>query len=123
LPAETECCSYATAMDYIPVRIGDGEFLLPKVAYQRFALPDGRQAQNTVTFSGCREYAAESAVSYQGAPPAAPAASGDPAPPALDVPAGLPVVIALSGMIDSAVSAAGDRFTGRLAKPVVDKRK
>jgi hypothetical protein len=121
LPAETECCSYATTIDYRPVRIGDGEFLVPKAAYQRFAMPDGRQAENTVTFSGCREYGAESAVSYEGAPPAAPAASGDAAPPAMDIPAGLPVVIALTGRIDSAVAAAGDPFTGRLAKPVLDQ--
>jgi len=114
LPAETECCRYSTTLDYSRVRIGDGEFPLPKTADQRFAMSGGGEAENTVTFSACREYVAESAVAFQGTPPQTPAASDGDA---------LPAVIALSGMIDSAVSAAGDPFTGRLVKPVVDKRK
>ena len=42
--------------------------------------------------------------------------------PHLDLPAGLPVTIELTDGIDSATAAGGDRFTGRLANPVVDNR-
>ena len=120
LPTETGCCGYSAELDYSPVRIGAAEFLLPKTARQRFAMPDGREVENTVTFSACREYLAESAVAYQGMPTPAPAASGNAAPPPVDIPAGLPVAIALTGGISSDVAAAGDPFTGRLAKPLVD---
>ena len=85
-------------------------------------MPDGREVENTVTFSACREYRAESAVAYQ-TPTPPPAASGDAAPPAIDIPAGLPVAIALNGGISSDVAAAGDPFTGRLARPLADPLK
>jgi hypothetical protein len=122
LPPEANCCRFTTAMDYRHVRIGAAEFLLPFEALQRFVMPDGREVENTVTFSGCREYGAQSSVAYGGAPAPGPAPGGRATPPAVwDAPAGLPVTIALNTRIDSAVAAAGDPFTGRLAAPVVDK--
>ena len=122
LPDETFCCRFTAVMDYSPQRIGAADFPLPKTARQTFTMPTGTEVENTVTFSACREYLAESAVSYQGTPAPAPAASVD-AAPAPRIPGGLPVTIALTGSIDSDVAAAGDAFTGRLTKPVVDKRK
>jgi len=122
LPAETSCCRFTAVLDYSPQRIGAADFPLPQAARQRFTMPDGMEVENTVTFSACREYVAESAVNYPGAPAPAPAASVDPAPPPR-IPGGLPVTIAVTGAIDSAVAAAGDPFTGRLAKPVLDKLK
>jgi hypothetical protein len=65
-----------------------------------------------VTFSGCREYGAEAAAEpVKAAPTRRP-----------DLPAGLPVTIALASGIDSATAAGGDRFTGRLVEPVKDSR-
>jgi hypothetical protein len=121
LPAETSCCRFTTVLDYSPQRIGAADFPLPQAARQRFTMPDGMEVENTVTFSACREYLAESTVDYQGAPALA-VATLDAAPPPR-IPGGLPVVIALTGSIDSAVAAAGDPFTGRLVKPVLDKLK
>jgi hypothetical protein len=40
----------------------------------------------------------------------------------MELPAGLPAIVELTSGIDSAMAAGGDRFSGRLAKPVVDER-
>jgi len=122
LPDETYCCRFTAVLDYSRQRIGAADFPLPKAARQRFTMPDGTEVELTNTFSSCREYLAESAVNYQAAPAPAPEASVDRAPPPF-IPGGLPVTIALTGAIDSDVAAAGDPFTGRLAKPVLDKLK
>jgi hypothetical protein len=122
LPDETSCCRFTTVLDYSPQRIGAADFLLPRAARQTFTMPDGMEVENMVTFSACREYLAKSTVNYQGAPAPAPGASVDRAPPPR-IPGGLPVTIAVTGAIDSDVAAAGDPFTGRLAKPVLDKLK
>ncbi len=104
LPPEAFCCEMNSSSDYGRVRIGADEFLLPKEARHRFIERSGTETENITTFSGCREYKPESAPEK-------------PAPP-LEIPAGLPVTIALGTRIDSANAAAGDRFTGTLAKPV-----
>jgi hypothetical protein len=124
LPPEANCCRFTSALDYRRVSIGAAEFLLPFEALQRFVMPGGAEVENTVTFSGCREYGAESRVAYGGGPTPGPAAGANAAPPpSFDAPVGLPVTIALTTRIDSAVAAAGDPFTGRLATPVPDKLK
>ena len=122
LPADAACCRFALELNYRHMRIGSREFLLPFEAIQRFAAPGGEEVENTVTFSSCRAYGAESIVAYEGAPVTEGAATAAPiAPHPPEAPAGLPVSIALAGAIDSAVAAAGDPFTGRLARPVLDK--
>jgi hypothetical protein len=124
LPPEANCCRFTTALDYRHVRIGAAQFLLPFEALQRFVMPDGREVENTVTFSGCRAYAAESTVSFAAGRAREMAATGHVAPPpSWDPPAGLPVSVALTASIDSAVAAAGDPFAGRLAAPVLDRIK
>jgi hypothetical protein len=124
LPPEANCCRFTTALDYRHVRIGAAQFLLPFEALQRFVMPDGREVENTVTFSGCRAYGAESTVAFAAARPREMAATGRAAPPpSWDPPAGVPVSIALTASIDSAMAAAGDPFTGRLAAPVLDRIK
>jgi len=124
LPPEANCCRFTTALEYRHVSIGAAEFLLPFEALQRFVMPGGPEVENTVTFSACREYRAQSTVTYGSGSTPGPAASADAAPPpSWDAPAGLPVTIALTTRIDSAVAAAGDPFTGRLATPVLDKLK
>lgn len=123
LPPEAFSCELTTASDYGRVAIGRREFLLPRETRQRFIDRSGAEVESVVTFSGCREYQAKSYLSF-GAPGEAPAAPAKAAPaPRWDLPAGLPVTIELTAGIDSATAAGGDRFTGRLAKPVQDDRK
>jgi hypothetical protein len=119
LPPEAFACEVTTASDYGRIRLGSDEFLLSSETRQRFISRSGEEVESVVTFSDCREYKAESRVSF-GATPAG--SETKTSAPLLDLPAGLPVVIALTIGIDSATAAGGDRFAGKLARPVVDAR-
>ena len=120
LPPETNTCRFTAELNYSPVAIGASSFLLPDKASQSLVAPDGAETEIAVRFSSCREYQAESAVSF-GTPPGPEPASIPATPRTLDVPGGLGVAIAIDGPIDSNVAAAGDPFTGRLVKPLRDK--
>jgi hypothetical protein len=133
LPPETNSCQFTAHLNYSPVAIGASSFLLPDKASQHLVTPGGVETEIAVGFSSCREYQAESTVSFgteaSPEPAAAPASARTPEPTAaptagaqnLDVPGGLDVAIAIDGPIDSDVAAAGDSFTGRLVKPLRDK--
>ena len=121
LPGATYACGFTATLDYRPVRIGNGDFLLPIEARQRFAMVGGAEVENTVTFSSCREYGAESSIAYAPAAPASNPAAATPAPrPWGNVPEGTSVTVLLTSRIDSALSAAGDPFTGKLANSLLD---
>jgi hypothetical protein len=114
LPVEASCCRFTTTLDYDRLPGAGAELWLPQTAHQEFVEPGGMVVQNTATFSGCREY-------RSGIPPTpGDAGAGDPQIP-MPLPAGLPVTIDLTGTIDTATAAAGDPFSGRLAKPIVDR--
>ena len=120
LPEETATCEADTFLEYDLVPLGERNYLLPKVTHQRFIGRDGTEADNTLTFSSCREYQAESTLLFGtgqpgGARQARPAAG-------MELPAGLPVSVELLTAIRAGASAAGDRLEGRLAKPIVDAR-
>jgi hypothetical protein len=119
LPPATSLCETQSTLDFGMVRLAANDYLLPRITHQRFIGRDGGESENTVTFSACREYLGESVVSFgeSGRP-----AAGTEARPRIkgpDLPAGLPVTIGLTTAINDE-SAAGDRITGRLIKPVVD---
>jgi hypothetical protein len=123
LPPEAFACEIATVSDYGRVSLGGHEFPLSRETRQRFIGRSGDEIESVVTFSACREYRAESRVSFGAGPGEAPAGAAKPAPaPQRDLPAGLPATIELTSGIDSATAAGGDRFTGRLAKPIMDER-
>src|ERR1019366_5523862 len=69
LPEDTYCCGFSTELDYHQVRIGEADFPLPKEARQRYVMPSGQEAVNTIPFPACREYQAVSTIAYKGAPP------------------------------------------------------
>jgi hypothetical protein len=104
-------------------RIGDGEFLLPTHATQRWVQPEGVEIENTTSFADCREYRGESTVTY----------AEEPGPRLVDarnadaverrLPGGLAFTMELTAPIDSQTAAAGDRFFGKLAEPLRDYRR
>jgi len=121
LPAAAFVCEIATSSEYGRVAIGGREAPLSRETRQRFIDRSGAEVESVVTFSGCREYQAESRVNF-GAPEQSPSPVTTAAVPGLDLPPGLPVTIEVSAAIDSAVAAGGDRFTGVVVKPVRDDR-
>jgi len=119
LPRSAADCEVNTTLDYSPVRLNSGEFLLPRSARQRFIGRDGLEFENSYVFSSCRDFQAQSSISFGSADRVAPApasaAAGAPA-----WPEGLAVAIDVTTPIDSDTAAAGDRIEGRLAAPIYD---
>jgi hypothetical protein len=123
LTAEAFVCEIATTSDYGSVSVGGREFPLARETRQRFIDRSGTEVESTVTFSACREYHAASRVSFGAGRGEGPAAAAKPIDaPHLDLPGGLPMTIELTTGIDSTTAAGGDRFSGRLAKPIKDGR-
>ena len=120
LPPATETCECDTSLEYGIVQLGGGDYLLPKIARQRFIGRDGSESENIVSFSACREYHAESKLAF-GEGAQTDSKQVDSSVAALDFPAGLPVTVELMTTVGIGKSAAGDTIRGRLAKPVRDK--
>ena len=110
IPAEEEI------LDYQQVRLGDGEFLLPKGSEMRMGSEDGSVSLNKTTFSACRQYSTESTLIF--ADPLADAAG--PAVPneVRAVPAGLKMDIRLVTPVLWTKSAVGDALTATVRRDV-----
>ncbi len=121
LPPATGTCEADTSLEYGIVQLGGGDYLLPKVARQRFIGREGAEAENTMSFSACREYQAESNVAFGEGAHIGGGQPGIPAAP-LGLPAGLAVSVELITPVRFGQAAAGDVIEGRLAKPIRDER-
>jgi hypothetical protein len=64
LPPESRACTADTRVDYQRVRLGTGDFLLPLESELHFVLRDGEETNSPSQFSKCREYLAESNLSF-----------------------------------------------------------
>lgn len=118
LPAKTGLCEADSTLDYQRLQIGDGSFLLPRQSQIRLILRDGRETENEIGFTNCREYQAQSVVHFD-APSAAPAAAAEateklraPLPP------GLAVELRLTTPIDTDTAAAGDAVSAAVLRAV-----
>lgn len=117
LPPETGACTADTRVDYQKVRLGTGDFLLPLESELHFALRDGSESFSTTNYSKCREYLAESNLSF--ADPVLEEKSSSEAA-AFPIRNGLPVTLALSEPIDTRIAAAGDLLSAKVVRAVVD---
>jgi hypothetical protein len=121
-PPDSNLCSFSASLDYGRTQIGAAGFLLPTAARQKFVMPSRLESENTVAFSACREFKAESAVKYENLASAQPAGGNEAVTrEPLKIPAGLPVTVELTAAIDSGAAAAGDAFAGSLAEPLHDE--
>jgi hypothetical protein len=116
LPPTVQGCEIDTTLDYGEVQLSGADFLLPASTRQRFISRDGREEENSYTFSACRDFQAESNVHW-GDDNASTAGgrAGDSATP--QWPLGTPVSIDVTTPIDGR-AAAGDRIEGRLAQAI-----
>ena len=123
LPEATGSCQTVASLTYGRVKIGDRELLLPTSARQRFISRDGRETENTTSFTGCREYSSESTVNFFQEADARPA-NGAAAGPAIpkSIPGGLRLTFQLTRPIETDAAAAGDRFTAKLTEPLREGR-
>ncbi len=116
LPEETGMCRARTDTAYHYAQIGDGRFLVP--LHSEFdTLPTSLgETRSRIAFSACHEFTAESSlVSDDQASPAA----LKPAPvPAVPLPRGLELTLALTTPIDSGTAAAGDLISAKIVHAV-----
>jgi len=106
-----------TVIDYARQKVGGGEFLLPEKAEQQFTIR-GLEARNLVTFSTCKAYQTESAISFDEKPETSRA---QPAAAPIIVPAGVQIQTKLMTELDSERVARGDAFEARITKAAKHK--
>jgi len=108
--------SVAEVIDYAPIRVGAGEFVLPQSSEVTIIDLLGDEYTNAIRFTGCRQYVAESSLSFD-----APVASERPSQNRVSevpLPAGLKLDTRLETPIDFDESAVGDPVTARLRRAV-----
>ena len=117
IPPELPVQSAVDGMDYARVSIGGSDFLLPQSSELIMTDLSGNESRNRTTFSGCRQYAGESVLSFAEPPPEE-TKQAVTAVEAVTLPAGLVLDISLETEIDSARSAVGDPVTARVTSRV-----
>lgn len=127
IPPILQMSQMTSIIDYAPMRIGEAEVLLPQSGDMIMLREASELHYNRFDFTHCREYQAESVISFDdsAARPAAgaPASSAPrPRPPVAEqaLPAELTVTIALSTPIGER-SAVGDIVEGKLVGNVVGR--
>jgi hypothetical protein len=112
--------SVSEAMRYEKARIGGSAFLLPESSEMVMTYADGGASRNVTRFSGCRQYAGESVVSFSDIPD--PDAVPEPtiATPsrAIELEPGKQFFLHLESGIRFGEHAAGDPFQARLTGDV-----
>ena len=119
LPTGAPFCAAATDLKYHQQHIGDSDVLLPLESRLQIQFKSGRETRNTITFSGCREYQAESEISFADTSETASAATPTTGRGHVTLPLGLPVTLSFADPIDSATAAAGDPVSATVVKPVL----
>jgi hypothetical protein len=114
-------CRVEDVMDYHRVKIGDGDFLLPETSKMTVLFNDGQESQNETRYSGCREYGAESTISFDDTTTGVSAADLK-TTAAQRLPPNLRLQIGLKSPIHSETAAAGDEVTAIVLRDVKDVR-
>ena len=121
IPAMLGIESSVARIDYARMRIGDSDVLLPQSAQLETVRSSGDAWRNSMEFSHCRGYRAESSIRFD-MPETSPQSVPTPAR-LLDLPAGLTVPIELQTAIDSTTAHVGDLLSGRVTEDVRRKGK
>ncbi len=108
--------SIANLIDYARTRIGLAEFVLPQSAEQTLVDSEGNEYRNVTRLTGCRQYTAESSISF--AVPATTAPAAVDRAQELTLPAGVTLDVKLESPISFEQSAVGDQITARLNRAV-----
>jgi hypothetical protein len=115
-PSELPVASINNVIDYAPMRIGSNEFLLPRSSELAIADLESQEYRNLSRFTGCRQYAVESSISFDTPADAAPALHEK--APDLTLPPAVTLDVQLESPISFEQSAVGDPVTARLDRAV-----
>lgn len=126
LPPQLQLSEATDTLEYGRQRIGDTDFLLPLGSELRMIDMRGNEVRNRIVFSGCRQYAGESFLSFADPPP-----DSEPAPLTpveVQLPAGIVLEVELEAPLDLRTAAIGDpviatvlRGVRKQGKTLVDK--
>ena len=123
VPLAAGVCMSTTTMDVTRVQIGDGQFLLPKQARQRFIYPNAEETENTTGFTNCRGFRGESTVTFSpDSEPLTKEGTKSASAKVLSLPTGLPFSFGLTAPIQTDTAAAGDPFSAKLIDAIRDGR-
>jgi hypothetical protein len=117
IPTHLALTSGRILINYGRMRVGTGDFLLPRSVEQNF-ISSGMEARNQTYFSSCREYQAESAISFSDASEMTPPQPNKPRLLPLEVPAGIEIESKLETEFDSLHVARGDPFEAIVTRAV-----
>jgi hypothetical protein len=113
----------AHQIEYDRLPIGDGSFLLPVAARLSLIDLNGEEHRNDSTFRDCRQYRAESKLTFAGEEnepaPAVAAEAPSPSPGAIELPPNVSMELTLTSELVPEKAALGDTIGAAIAKPVV----
>ena len=120
IPKPLKITAATTEIDYMRVPIGKSSVLLPRIARLLIRFPSAVESRNEISYTGCRQFGAESVLSFGDAP-----GPDDPAQfiEETEIPPGVLLHIRLETEIDSERSAVGDPVQGRLKRTVKKRGK
>lgn len=121
LRPETQSCELDTVVDLQKVKIGEGEYLIPRQSVMHVIGKYGEDSESTTAYSACREFRGDSVLRLDASSTELPAAGPQLASFKIEpLPPGLPVRLAFETQIDTDTSAAGDRLVAAVARNVTD---
>jgi hypothetical protein len=114
IPAELGLARTHDVLEYAPIRIGEADFILPSSSQLTMVSARGHENQNRTRFTGCRQYTAESRLSFDDG------ASDQPARPAaaLVLAPRLKMELTLDSEIQPETAAVGDAVRAVLHAPL-----
>jgi hypothetical protein len=115
IPAGLKISSAKITIDYGTVRAGAGDFLLPQATEARMVSDGGMESRTATRFSNCRQFGAESTISFEDRPSAE---MGRKNKPGIELPGGVPLATALVTPIERKTAAVGDPVEVRLRRAV-----
>jgi hypothetical protein len=122
LPAETHLCQAESALEYASVRIGNGDFLLPRRSDLHLVQRNTRETTSTAVFTGCREFQAESVLHFDEDSSVPGPAGGSKSAAPIALPEGIAFTLRLSGALDSETAAVGDLVDATVTQAVRESK-
>lgn len=113
MPAFLRLAGALIRIYYSRAHIGSSEVLLPRQAEMELVHSSGDVHRNTIEFSGCREYATKSTISFEAPKEEGPLSQ---VPRPIELPAGLVVQLSLETAIDSQTASVGDPVRATVRK-------
>jgi hypothetical protein len=118
LPQSLAISGHTEALEYQHVKIGDEDYLLPKSSDMSLIDSNGWEARNVTAFTNCRQYGAESVISFDAPEPVTSVEVAKPAVTRGPVEAGLAIEIEIKTKLDLGATAVGDTVNAVVVRDV-----